>query len=123
MLLHYSRQSDGDPKLENVNDLLRNVANFGYHLIRSNIQVIVEPTTDEFWVRVDESQITAAIMNLISNGSDAIVGEGTITLSATKSVVQNQYSAIRHMNCGTAHMSKSRSPIQVQAFPKILCRE
>ena len=125
MLLHYSRQSDGDPKLENVNDLLRNVANFGYHLIRSNIQVIVEPTTDEFWVRVDESQITAAIMNLISNGSDAIVGEGTITLSATKSVVQksifgNTPHELRHGTYVEIKVTDTGAGIPKDIMPRVI---
>ncbi|MDO7725579.1 MAG: ATP-binding protein, partial [Loktanella sp.] len=78
-----------------------------------------------FWVRVDESQITAAIMNLISNGSDAIVGEGTITLSATKSVVQksifgNTPHELRHGTYVEIKVTDTGAGIPKDIMPRVI---
>ena len=79
-LLAFSRRQMLEPKVININHLVRNLEKMLKRLIRENI-VMQTCLSDQLgFVRVDPGQIEQIIMNLLVNARDALENGGTITI-------------------------------------------
>jgi signal transduction histidine kinase len=81
-VLSFARPSD--PRLETIaaDSLLREVHGLmATSLESSQVQLVVE-SSPELLIRADSGHLKQVLINLVRNAADAIVGAGTITLSA-----------------------------------------
>jgi PAS domain S-box-containing protein len=79
-LLAYARRQPLDPQNTNVNELLNDVLPMLERTLGENIRIKLE-TVDEPWIiRVDKTQLSASVMNLVINARDAMQNGGTLII-------------------------------------------
>jgi PAS domain S-box-containing protein len=81
-LLAFSRQQKLQPRVVNLNEVLRNTSKMLGRLIGEDITMLLEETPDLGNVKADVGQMEQVLMNLAVNARDAMPGGGTITMSA-----------------------------------------
>ena len=86
-LLAFSRRQVLQPRLVDLNDALRSVHAMLRRLVRENIAIILNLDPRIPPVRVDPGQLDQVIVNLVLNAADALPQGGTITLTATRTVM------------------------------------
>jgi len=82
-LLAFSRQQVMQPRVTNLNDIVKGIEKMLGRLIGADIQVVVLLATNLESVRVDPGQVEQAIMNLAANARDAMPRGGKLTISTT----------------------------------------
>jgi two-component system cell cycle sensor histidine kinase/response regulator CckA len=88
-LLAFSRKQELRRQVVNLAEELPNLERLLRRLIGEDIKLLLEAPGTAHRVSVDLGQLEQAIINLVTNASDAIVGGGTITLSLSRQVVED----------------------------------
>lgn len=79
-LLTMSRRHPLEPKVIDMNELVRTVARLLERTIGSNVDIKLEPADDLWPCRVDPSQLETAVTNLALNARDAMPNGGSLRL-------------------------------------------
>lgn len=79
-LLAFSRRQVLQPKVFNVNELVKNADKMLRRLIGENIEIVTVTSSSLGAVKADPGQIESVIMNLAVNARDAMPNGGTLTL-------------------------------------------
>lgn len=82
-LLAYSRKSTLAVAEHSVALVFDQVATFSRRLLPSSIQLVFQDPCDIMRVRVDQTQLITAMINLIVNARDALAGSGKLEVRAT----------------------------------------
>ena len=80
-LLTFSRKQIINPQPCGINEIIRNVAPVLTKLIREDIELKLELSTEDSIVVVDRLQIEQVLMNLVTNARDAMPAGGILTIS------------------------------------------
>jgi signal transduction histidine kinase len=80
-LLTFSRKQIINPQPCVINEIIRNVAPVLTKLIREDIELKLELSTEDSIVVVDRLQIEQVLMNLVTNARDAMPAGGILTIS------------------------------------------
>jgi PAS domain S-box-containing protein len=80
-LLAFSRQQKLQPRVVNLNEVLRETSKMLGRLIGEDIRMRIEPAEDLGNAKADVGQIEQVLMNLAVNARDAMPGGGVITMS------------------------------------------
>jgi nitrogen-specific signal transduction histidine kinase/CheY-like chemotaxis protein len=80
-LLAFSRQQKMQPRVVNLNGVLRETSKMLGRLIGEDIEMRIEPAPDLGNVKADVGQIEQVLMNLAVNARDAMPAGGKITMS------------------------------------------
>ncbi len=84
-LLAFARKQTIDPKVLDLNDTLESMLKMVRRLIGEDIELVWQPGTGVWAVKMDPSQVDQILVNLCVNARDAIAGVGKITIE-TKNV-------------------------------------
>lgn len=88
-LLAFARKQTAIPKILDLNETISGMLMMLRRLIGEDITLAWMPGPDLWKVRVDPSQIDQILANLTVNARDAIPGQGSITLSTEKAVLND----------------------------------
>jgi len=94
-LLIFSRKHIVQPKIVNINDLIKDLEKMLNRLIGENIKVKNILSENIFKIKADPGQIQQIIMNLVINARDAMPLGGEITIE-TNNVLVNEENAIKY---------------------------
>lgn len=86
-LLAFARQQPRSPEVVDLGEAIDGLIRMLRRLIREDIQLVWEPASDAWHVRVDPAQLTQVLTNLVVNAGDAITGGGTIRISTENRVL------------------------------------
>ena len=89
-LLAFSRKQVMQPRLLNLNDVIRNVQNLLARLVGEDIQVQLTLADDLYAVMADPGQIEQVLMNLAANARDAMPEGGRITITTANTHVDTE---------------------------------
>ena len=92
-LLAFSRQQKMQPRVVNLNDVLRDTSKMLSRLIGEDIAMRLEEAPDLGNVKADVGQMQQVLMNLAVNARDAMPGGGTISMSARNATVPGEPAA------------------------------
>jgi len=98
-LLAFSRQQKMQPRVVNLNEVLRDTSKMLARLIGEDIAMRLEETSDLGNVKADVGQMEQVLMNLAINARDAMPGGGTITMSARNATIPAE-NAPAHLAAG-----------------------
>jgi PAS domain S-box-containing protein len=98
-LLTFSRRQTTQPKLLDLNALVRNMERMLGRLIGENVELATVARPDIGPVRADPGQIEQVVMNLVVNARDAMPGGGKVTVETARVVLDESYS---RMHAGVA---------------------
>jgi signal transduction histidine kinase/ActR/RegA family two-component response regulator len=90
-LLAYSRQQVIEPRVLNLNDILRGLEPMLRRLIREDIEIRILPARGLDAIRADLGQIEQVVMNLAINARDAMPQGGTLILQTSNVVIDEEY--------------------------------
>ncbi len=79
-LLAFSRKQVLQPRILELNDVVKNLDAMLHRVLRENVRTIVEPEPDLWRVKADPGQLEQVLMNLAVNASDAMPEGGTLTI-------------------------------------------
>ncbi len=85
-LLWLGRQNDYDLRVTDVADAFRQSEPLLRRLVHKGITFTMDIPSTETLVRIDRVGLTQVMMNLVTNASDAIVGQGRIAVSTRETV-------------------------------------
>jgi signal transduction histidine kinase len=92
-LLAFSRQQRLQPRVINLNDLVKGVTNLLRRTIGENIEIRTE-LDDALWLaEVDPAQVESALVNLAVNARDAMPKGGQLTIETANRIVDGSYAA------------------------------
>ncbi len=91
-LLAFSRQQVMQPRVTNLNEIVKGIEKMLRRLIGSDIEFVVLLASTLQTVRVDPGQIEQVIMNLAANARDAMPRGGKLTLSTTNTFFESDRS-------------------------------
>jgi signal transduction histidine kinase len=83
-LLSFSRQQHLDPVAVNLAAFLRDIQPTLQRIVGTTVLLTIEASDDLPPVWVDTRQLTAALLNLASNGRDAMGRSGTLTIRVSR---------------------------------------
>ncbi|MBT1072681.1 PocR ligand-binding domain-containing protein [Pelotalea chapellei] len=89
-LLAFSRKQIMDPKVVNLNDIVRHVQSFLVRIIGEDIQFKAILNEADLPVRVDKGQIEQILINLATNARDAMPKGGALTIETSLQEVAAQ---------------------------------
>jgi len=98
-LLAFSRRQLLQPRLINLNTLVRNVEKLLHPLLGERIRIAVETSPDLGMVKVDPGQVEHILMNLAVNARDAMSRGGTLTVATRNMELREDF---RHKHPGAA---------------------
>lgn len=90
-LLSYSRISKGNPARQSANSLIRSSVRLARLMVPASITIESEEYSHEMVIEVDGDLLLTAIMNLVSNGADALKGTGHLCLSTSLSNMSSPF--------------------------------
>jgi signal transduction histidine kinase len=90
-LLAFARKQTISPKQLNLNDTVVSMLNMLRRLIGENIDLLWQPASDLWPVKMDPSQIDQILANLCINARDAISGVGKLTIETGKKSFDEEY--------------------------------
>ncbi len=91
-LLAFSRQQVMQPRVTNLNEIVKGIEKMLRRLIGSDIEFVVLLASTLQTVRVDPGQIEQVIMNLAANARDAMPRGGKLTLATTNTFFESSRS-------------------------------
>ncbi len=91
-LLLFGRKSPLELVPVNINAIMNNLQKMLKRLIGKNMAISLELAEDIWMIKSDAGNLQQVIMNLVINASDAIIGEGTITVRTENSVIDEKNS-------------------------------
>ncbi len=94
-LLAFSRKQAVEPRVVDLNAIIRDRASMLRRLIDPRIGMRFEPVPDVWPVRIDTSQIDQILTNLVVNARDAIAGSGSIAIHTRNRIVDEEMAASR----------------------------
>lgn len=112
-LLSYARRGKFNPKLLNINTMIKDTLKVVEKIFEKNIHVVVELDKDISLVEADENQMDQVVTNILINAKDAMPNGGTLTIrtdnvSVSKEDIQQyqgitsgQYVRIQILDTGT----------------------
>lgn len=80
-LLTFSRKQSISLSPVNLNTIVSKFESFIKRIVRENIEIDVELSSDDLTIIADSGQIEQVIMNLVANANDSIQGNGKLTIS------------------------------------------
>lgn len=80
-LLAFARKQVTEPQVIDINRAIKNMLKMLKRLIGENIELILTPSKEELWTKIDPSQLNQLITNLCINARDAIDDTGKIIIS------------------------------------------
>jgi PAS domain S-box-containing protein len=90
-LLAFSRRQVFQPKVVNLNDLLRELEPMMRRLLGEDIKLVTVPGAALGNVRVDPGHLTQVVMNLVVNSRDAMPNGGILTLETANADLDEAY--------------------------------
>jgi signal transduction histidine kinase len=94
-LLAYARRTPVDPRVIDVNDVLRGADRMLHRLLGDGIGVVMRPLQSLWPVRIDPVQLEAALVTLARNSRDAMPHGGTLLVTTGNERVDDGFVA-RH---------------------------
>jgi len=82
-LLAFSRKQVLEPKVININDLIKSIEDMLKRLLGEDILLFLRLSTDLGNVKADPTQIEQAIVNIVVNARDAMPTGGSLTIETT----------------------------------------
>ena len=79
-LLAFSRKQVLQPRILELNDVVKNLDAMLHRVLRENVKIAFEPDPDLWRVKADPGQLEQVLMNLAVNSSDAMSEGGTLTI-------------------------------------------
>ena len=86
-LLTFARKQNIEPKVLNLNGSVSAMIDMLKRLIGESIQLAWQPSESLWPVKVDPTQIDQVLVNLCINARDAIAGSGTISISVSNCIL------------------------------------
>ncbi len=90
-LLAFARKQTISPKQLNLNDTVESMLNMLRRLIGEDIDLVWQPATHLWPVKMDPSQIDQILANLCINARDAIDGVGKLTIETGRKTFDEEY--------------------------------
>ena len=90
-LLAFSRRQMIQPRVVNLNELIRNMSAMLRRLIPESVELVFIPHPDVGNVRADPSQLEQVLMNLLVNARDAVTENGRITVETQQVELGEDY--------------------------------
>jgi signal transduction histidine kinase len=92
-LLAFSRQQRLQPRVINLNELVKGVTTLLRRTIGTNIEIRTELDGELWLAEVDPAQVESALVNLAVNARDAMPGGGQLTIETANKVLDGSYAA------------------------------
>ncbi len=92
-LLAFSRQQVLQPRVLDLNDVIRNMERMLHRILGEDIQLFVRTSPALGRVRVDPSQVEQVLMNLVINARDAMPTGGKLTIETSRVELDAAYAA------------------------------
>jgi signal transduction histidine kinase len=90
-LLAFSRQQRLQPRVINLNDLVKGVTSLLRRTIATNIEIKTELDSDLWLAEVDPAQVESALVNLAVNARDAMPNGGQLTIETVNKKLDGPY--------------------------------
>ena len=92
-LLAFSRRQTLEPRIVQINDLVREMMRLLSRTIGESVETVVETSPDAWLVRVDPTQLESALANLVVNARDAMSGGGRVVIETANAPLDEAYAA------------------------------
>lgn len=90
-LLTFSRKQEANLQPANLNEIVKAVEKFLDRVIGEEISLQLTSRVDPLPVHVDSGQIEQVLMNLVTNGRDAMLHGGTLTITTEATEIDSDY--------------------------------
>ncbi len=92
-LLAFSRQQRLQPRVIDLNELVKGVTSLLRRTIGTNIEIRTELDSDLWLAEVDPAQVESAVVNLAVNARDAMPNGGQLTIETANKILDGSYAA------------------------------
>ncbi|MCB1646503.1 MAG: response regulator [Pseudomonadales bacterium] len=108
-LLSYARQQPLTPKVINVSERLSELQRIFQQTVGEEVQLNIQ-LENGLYVRVDDAQLTTALINLLNNARDASGGHGVIMLKANRQAANGMLQiSVEDRGCGMSPEQLARA--------------
>ncbi len=90
-LLAFARKQTISPKVLDLNDTITEMLKMLQRLIGEDINLVWQPSSKTWQIKMDPSQIDQILANLCVNARDAIDGNGRITIETANTTIDTNY--------------------------------
>jgi CheY-like chemotaxis protein len=104
-LLLFARSEAPAREPTDLNDLVRGAATLVRRVVREDVAIVTELSTEPLPVLADHSQCDQVLLNLVVNGSDAMPQGGTLTLR-TGGDASSVWLAVTDTGCGVSEATR-----------------
>ena len=95
-LLAFARKQTIAPKVIDLNDTVTEMLKMLQRIIGEDINLVWQPASKLWQIRMDPSQIDQILANLCVNARDAIDGNGRITIETANAIIDTDYCTSNH---------------------------